>query len=496
MKIRVISLLLLALTAGATLFRPDAVQAQTPPAAEADSSAVPPGFNPVDSAPGIRLYRKDYANGSPDYVQVVQLGSGAEVRLLHGSITEARPTHGSYGGPDPRFTSLPIETYWRNVAQIEKNLFCVINGSFFYMPEYPTRLAFPLKVGGRLLSEGWGIKTYLDQKLILELWPGRADIQKLSKESLYDSTAPNILGGLTEDANKRAKYAVGRTFIGLDDGDGDGEAETMLILSTHTARQVGAAAVLREFGADKIMMLDGGGSTQLLCRNGHYIRSDRPVPQALAIIAARPPELNAEVVRRPDWQIILQGQRIPIELEIRNTGVISWTALDARLFIDPSPLGSAEWLPIHQTVEPGSVTLLSDSISPPRDRLGAHWVEIAWGVRSGDKSFKGSPIQAPTIIIPQQLAERQAELENNLETWKTLPEADIQKLAANWIEANMPPTHEATAEAAGLSNTPAPIFAAGGNRSADVIWIPVIMFPIMLIIGFLVGKRNGSAHRN
>lgn len=492
-KSRLISFVLLALAAGVFLHRPAVVHAQTPPAAEPDSSAAPPGFNPVDSAPGIQLFRKDYANGSPDYVQVIQLDIGAEVRLLHGSITEARPTHGSYGGPDPRFTSLPIQTYWRNVAQIEKNLFCVINGSFFYMPEYPTRLAFPLKVGGRLLSEGWGIKTYIDQKLILELWPGRADIQQLSKESLYDSMAPNILGGLTEDANKRAKYAVGRTFLGLDDRDGDGAAETMLILSTLTARQVGAAAVLREFGADKIMMLDGGGSTQLLCRNGHYIRSDRPVPQALAIIAARPPELNAEVVRRPDWQIVLQGQRIPIEFEIRNTGVISWTALDGRLFIDPSPLGSAEWLPIHKTIEPGGVTLLSDSISPPLDQPGAYLVEIAWGVRSGGKSFKGAPIQAPTIILPLQLAERQAELETNLETWKTQPEADIQTLAVNWIDAHTPPTQDAPAEAANLSGTSAPVFASGRNRSADVIWIPIIMFPIMLIIGFLVGKRNGSA---
>lgn len=490
-KIRKFRLLLALLFAAlAAAFLPNTAQAQTRVPPTPEPGGAPAGFVEIDAAPGIRLYRKDYANGNPDFVQVIDLSQGAEVQLLHGQITETRPTHGSYGGPDPRFTSPPIQNYWRDVALAEENLFCIINGSFFYMPEYPTRLAFPLKVDGVLLTEGWGIKTYVDQKLILELWPGRAEVRSLTKESLYDSTAPNILGGLTEEANKRAKYAVGRTFAGLDDRDGDGAFETVLFLSTRTARQVGAAAVLREFDADRVMMLDGGGSTQLMCKSGHYIRSDRPIPQALAIIAADPPALEAELARPPEWLVLEQGRRIPIELEIRNTGVISWTALDARFLIDPSPSSSPEWLPVHQTIEPGETAMLTDTLPPAQP--GAYLLDIGWGIRLADKSFIGEPVQLTAIILPHHLAERETELQKNLAQWKTRPPDEVQSLVRDWIEANAAPTEQPTVTAAAMVATPAPAIPAGRIRPADVVWIPLIMLPIMLIIGIWIGKRNIS----
>ncbi len=257
------------------LFAPPA-QAQTPEPTPTPLSIVPAGFELLDAALGVQLYRKEYPNGNPDFVQVINLALGARLRLLHGAITEARPNKGAYGGPDPRFTSLPIETYWQQVSQEDPLAFCVTNGAFFYMPEYPTRLAFPLKVDGEMISEGWGVNTYVDQKLILELWDDRAAIRPLSAEALHRSQAPNILGGLTEEANKRAKYAVGRTFVGLADYDSDGRLETVLLFNTQTATQANAAAVLRTFGATQVMMLDGGGSTQLLCKSGWHIRSDRP----------------------------------------------------------------------------------------------------------------------------------------------------------------------------------------------------------------------------
>jgi hypothetical protein len=203
------------------------------------------------------LFRKSYSNGNPDYVQVVDLRRGARLMLLHGQLTEPRPGKGSYGGDDPRMTSLALQTYWQKAAAADPYAFCVTNGGFFYMPEYPTRLAFPLKVDGEMVTEGWGIKTYPDQKLMLELWADRADIRDLTADTLHGSTAPDIVGGLAEDANKRAKYAVGRTFFGVDDRDGDGVYETVLVLNTLTARQIDAAGTLRSFGADKVMMLDG-----------------------------------------------------------------------------------------------------------------------------------------------------------------------------------------------------------------------------------------------
>jgi hypothetical protein len=257
---------------------------------------IPPGFDKITSVYGAELFRKDYQNGTPDFVQVADLSLGAEIKLLHGPIQEQRPGHGAYGGDDPRLLSRSLKQYWNDFASTYANPFCVVNGQFFYMPESPTRLPFPLKVDGQIVSDGFGKDQFPGQKLMLELWPGRADIVPLSNEALYGSTAPDIVAGLAEDARKAIDKRVGRTFVGLADKDGDRELETVLIFTTRTARQVDATEVLRDFGAQKVMMLDGGGSTQMICLDKPYISSERLIPQALGVQGGVPPNpFKAEI---------------------------------------------------------------------------------------------------------------------------------------------------------------------------------------------------------
>jgi hypothetical protein len=248
--------------------------------------AVPDDFLLKLAATGVQLYMKEYKKGNPDYIQVISLDQGAELEPLLGDIVDNRTGKGVYGGDDPRFTSKPLSVYWEDFAATHENAFCVINGGFFFMKEYPTRLPFPLKKNGIILSDGYGIKDFVGQKLIMELWKGYADIKELTQEELYATDAPNIISGLTEDANKAADKIVGRTFIGLDDKDGNGEFETLLIFSTKTARQKDAADALRLFGADKVIMMDGGESAQLICRGETLIKSERLLPQAIGISAA------------------------------------------------------------------------------------------------------------------------------------------------------------------------------------------------------------------
>ncbi len=260
---------------------------------------VPEGFQVQMQDTGVQLFRKDYKNGTPDYVQVVDFSLGASVQLLHGKVTEIRPGKGSYGGNDARIKSRTLSAYWEDVSgevdALGKDVFCVTNGQFFYMPESPTRLSLPLKVDGQVITDGYAINEHVGNKLMLELWPDHADIRVLDGNSLYSSNAPDILGGLTVEANKRAKQSTGRTFAGVDDRNGDGLYETVLIFNTRTALQTDAAAVLQSFGADKVIMLDGGGSTQLLCQGKPILYSERLIPQALAVVAG-----NSQLALQPE----------------------------------------------------------------------------------------------------------------------------------------------------------------------------------------------------
>jgi hypothetical protein len=261
---------------------------------------VPARFHLVMHDAGVQLFRKDYQKGTPDYVEVIRLDQGAAIQLMHGVVTELRPGKGAYGGDDPRFSSHTIQQFWDDFSSAESSAFCVTNGQFFYMKEYPTRLPFPLKVGGNLISDGYGINQFQGKKLMLEIWDDHAQITSLSREALYNSTAPDIVAGLAEDAPKNIKKYVGRTFVGIVDQDGDGKAETVLLFNTRTARQVDAADALYNFGASRVMMLDGGGSTQLICRGEPLITTDRYIPQALGVLAASPENEVIQALAVPD----------------------------------------------------------------------------------------------------------------------------------------------------------------------------------------------------
>jgi len=442
---------------------------------------VPPGFQLLVSVIGVQLYRKDYPNGNPDFVQLIDLTQGAAVRLLHAPISEQRTGQGVYGGDDPRFTSIPLGSFWQQLTTAEKNAFCVVNGSFFYMPEFPTRLAFPLKVDGTVITDGWGINTYPDQKLMLELWGDHSDIQALNKDALYSSTAPDIIAGLSEEANKRANRSVARTFIGIEDRDGDGAFETVLILNTLSALQTDAADVLRSFGAAKVMMLDGGGSTQLECKSGWYIKSDRVIPQAIAVVAGIPPLVAMQLVRKPVYPVLVEGEYFPFEVEIKNTGTVDWTADKTQLVLYDSSLGSQEQLPLRSDVKVGDTAIFTNSLAA-YSASGVFPVSIPWGLDYDGKVYHSQPITATAIVLPEKLKDNRVEMQDQVSQWIKDQPDKVNELAAKWIEVRSNINLS-------LLTSPAVI----GINLNDALWVPIIMLPVVALIAALIVKtRHGK----
>ncbi|NEP07416.1 MAG: phosphodiester glycosidase family protein [Okeania sp. SIO4D6] len=41
---------------------------------------------------------------------------------------------------------------------------------------------------------------------------------------------------------------------------------------------------MKSFGTTQVIMLDGGGSTQLICQGNNYITSPRTIPQMIVIL--------------------------------------------------------------------------------------------------------------------------------------------------------------------------------------------------------------------
>ena len=239
-------------------------------------------FKLISNYQGINLYQKDL-----DYVQIVNLSHGEYIKFIHGKITDLGTSQGAYGGNDPQFQRQIISEVWSNLFSEDNNLFCITNGQFFRNDKNAsTGLAFPVKLDGKIVSDGYaGEIEFSNEKLMLEIWNNRALITKFKPISIKLSTAPNMIVGLQENADKGIEKETGRTFIGVKDQDGDLLNETILIFTSKQATQTHAAKVLKSFGAAQVMMLDGGGSTQLICQGKSYISSPRTIPQMIAIFS-------------------------------------------------------------------------------------------------------------------------------------------------------------------------------------------------------------------
>lgn len=404
--------------------------------ADSLSQTIPSDFSLVVSDTGTQLFRKDYQGGNPDFVQVVNLSEGAALVLLHGNIVQPGTGNGAYGGNNPSFKRQTMREIWDDFSTSRNNAFCVTNGQFFVDTADPTTLAFPLKIDGEYTSDGYGISEYPNQKLILEIWEDKVDIVPLTKDALYSSSAPNIIAGLTEDANKSPQNATGRTFIGISDSNGDGRYDTVIIFNSKTAKQSESANVLRRFGADKIIMLDGGGSTQLICNGIDYVSSSRKIPQSIGVVSKSAPSLSASIIKQPNWPILIEGDDLRIEVEIENTGSVTWVPGIYQLKNNRNPWGTIYSFSLNRDVQPGGV--VSFSWTTERfSRWGVFTTE--WYMTKEGENFS-EPVKFSVIVIPERLESQRRELEEKVKEWTEQQVDNVEKLISEWIQEQISKT--------------------------------------------------------
>jgi len=261
----------------------------------------PPDFTWIKSDLGVSLFKRERINGIVDFVLLVSLSQSASIKFNHGGIVNPGKGDGVYGGDNPEFSRETLIEIWDSFARSDMNAFCITNGEFFSPNLNPTVLAFPLKKDGIIVSDGYGINEYKNEKLMLEVWINRADISLLTGEKLYSSSADNLIVGLSEHATKKPNDPIARTFVGVADFNFDGLNETVLLFNSTNSTQSEAAITLRKFGADKVMMLDGGSSTQLICDGQSYIKSSSTIPQTIAISSGKKYSLPALEIGKREW---------------------------------------------------------------------------------------------------------------------------------------------------------------------------------------------------
>jgi hypothetical protein len=444
---------------------------------------IPPGFELVHATDGVTLYKKNFANGSPDYVQIADLSMGGRVHVLHGDIVNPGEGQGVYGGDNPRFNRKSIQQFWHELKSTSEGAFCVANGQFFRLADSPTPLPFPLKKDGHIISDGYGIKEFPDQKLMLEIWSDHLDIRELSQANLYSSTAPDIVVGLTEDAEKASKKAVGRTFVGISDRDGDRVFETLYIFSTQIARPSAAANTLREFGAIKVMMLDGGGSTQLECNGEVYIDTDRLIPQAIGISAGEAPTLAASLRLADEIPIIIPGEKDTISLEIQNEGLKAWQPGNIQLLMTGDNDNIFATLDLTEDIPPGGMANF-EWAAPFLEQGGLQRARLSLSEQGERFSVQSGSLE--WVSLPVNLRDKRDNLEVLIQQWSGQSDISLETEILAWLQSQTSPADASDNLMESVSTPVAELEITsnlGGKvRIGDAAWIPLLMIPAMILM--------------
>ncbi len=250
------------------------------PVASAQETPVPriapSGFREVAHEEGVTIWK----NRRNEYMQIVSPHRGAVVDLLHGGIL---PTEGA----GTNFARRDLRDWWTEWKTKTPGALTIANGQFFNMND-PAKspLAFSTKIDG-IVYVGYGDEAeYGGKKMLLRIGKRYATVEPYSDNagSLYDFTEPDIIVGLRPDVSKSGNRRLGRTFMGtMRNGN-------LLIFSSPSATQRYSERMMMAFGADRnrIMMLDGGGSTQLIQEGKLLIPSSknldlRTVPLAIGV---------------------------------------------------------------------------------------------------------------------------------------------------------------------------------------------------------------------
>ncbi|MFN6515149.1 MAG: hypothetical protein RMY29_011715 [Nostoc sp. CreGUA01] len=243
-------------------------------------------YQPLQKIDGAALYRKELTKGNEAYLQIIDLRK-MHIDQIVGEVDNMGQNQGKYyQGEGGHYSPFFQNKLFSEVAEeyqklYDKNVFSLINCSFFEQYQSSTQLSFPIKLNGVVISGGnspYGPvkepkdKYYSNIRLKALVWDDAqayiTNYDQLSAAPLNQKAVKNAIVTYEYSdhpakvlaQNQVNKYQV----IGTLNKDGVQGDELLLIMTVNQATLDEAADLLRKLGVKgDIITVDGGRSTYL-----------------------------------------------------------------------------------------------------------------------------------------------------------------------------------------------------------------------------------------
>jgi hypothetical protein len=252
-------------------------------------------YQPLQVIDGAALYKKQLMNGNEAYLQIIDLRK-MHIDQITGEVDNMGLNEGKYykgegGYYSPFFQNKLFSEVAEEYQKLYgKNVFSIINCSFFEQYQSSTQLSFPIKLNGVVITGGTSPygpikepkdKYYSNIRLKTLVWDDKqayiTDYNPISGATLNQKAVENAIATYQYSdhpakvlaQNQANKYQV----IGTLNKDGVKGDELLLIMTVNAATLDEAADLLRKLGVKgDIITVDGGRSTYLFnSQNGNII---------------------------------------------------------------------------------------------------------------------------------------------------------------------------------------------------------------------------------
>ena len=139
------------------------------------------------------------------------------------------------------------------------------------------------------------------------------------------------------------------------------------------------------------------------------------------------------VVKQPVWPVVVEGDVLVIEVEIKNTGSETWKAGECFLVNKRNPWGADPRLSLPGDVKHGETVGLSWTTA----KFSSWGVPSSeWRLAKGEEEF-GDTLTITAAVLPKKLADKNAELEAKLKEWAEQSGKELEKRVLAWIQEQL-----------------------------------------------------------